>query len=187
MKEKFDAATLLIKEGAAVDIKGYQTVDQNIKITWFWTPLMCAAYKGHYPLVKLLLKKGADPSDEGWSISPRDTETSADIAAYQGHVKILRLLLQKGSYTSPETVFKATRGGHVDVVKYFVKEGFDPNKRDPLKGRTLLAEAAWWGNKELVAYLLKYGADPTIKDLEGRTPRGYAKERGYPEMLELLR
>ena len=34
MKDKFDAATLLIKEDASINVKGYQTVDQDIKITW---------------------------------------------------------------------------------------------------------------------------------------------------------
>jgi len=38
----------------------------------------------------------------------------------------------------------------------------------------------------LVSLLLKYGADPTIKDSNGKTPLDFAKERGKTKAAEAI-
>jgi len=48
-----------------------------------------------------------------------------------------------------------------------------PNKPDSKGGDTALHIAAAAGNLEKVEILLKYGADPTIKNNEGQTPADY--------------
>lgn len=151
-----EAAELLIKSGANIHVEGYNRIEKNLNISWNWTPLMCAARKGSFDLVKLLLKKGADPNKKGWSVSPWELETSADIAAYSGHLDILKYLRKKGSEVNSHTLYKAVRGGHLDVAEYLFSKETQKDSLGPLD-KTLLMEACWWGHVHIVQFLLEKG------------------------------
>ncbi|MCX5647313.1 MAG: ankyrin repeat domain-containing protein [Phycisphaerae bacterium] len=47
--------------------------------------------------------------------------------------------------------------------------------------------AAWYGLKETVELFLAKGADVNARDNKGHTPLHHARDRGYSEMVELLR
>lgn len=52
--------------------------------------------------------------------------------------------------------------------------GFDLNTREKLFGQTLAHTATFFGSKEAIEKLVRYGADLNIKDGRGRTPLGQA-------------
>jgi uncharacterized protein len=48
-------------------------------------------------------------------------------------------------------------------------------------------KAAWQGNLEAVKFLLDKGADVNVQTQDGRTAMKLAQERGYKEIVELLK
>ncbi len=162
------AAAQLVRLGADPNSYGYKRRERNVFIDWDWTPLMCAAFKGHAELVETLLEHGADPTLKGRSTSDLDIETAADIAAYSGHLDILKRLLQEGAPLSRETIFKTVRGGHMKVFRYLLKRETDIDRLGRNQ-RTLLMEAAWWGREDIVRHLLRKGADVNFRSPSGQT------------------
>jgi len=76
--------------------------------------------------------------------------------------------------------------GPVEKVKKMLEEGFDPNKTRPGTPVTYLMTAANQGNTEIVQLLLDYGADPTVKLLDGSTALTFAASQGELETVKLL-
>jgi hypothetical protein len=80
-----------------------------------------------------------------------------------------------------------------DPVKYerLLKFGADPNKVFNYQGKneqlyTPLMIAVMSKNVDFVKRLLKDGADPVLKDAEGKTALDIAKERNIKEAVEVL-
>ena len=64
-------------------------------------------------------------------------------------------------------IFKA-QSGHLNIVEMLIKAGCDINETDKNKW-TPLMNACYWANQEACLALLKAGADPNIKNIDGRT------------------
>jgi ankyrin repeat protein len=192
MGDHLKAAEILIQSGAKLKVRGYQNVQQGFAILWDWTPLMCASYKGSLDLVKLLVSKKVNIHEEGWSSSPEDTETAADIAAYSGHLPVLQYLLKLGAKLKDETIDKATRGGHLEVVKFLLAQKKTDINRLNAQGKTLLMEASWWGHVEVVKLLLENGADVRLENAKGYTALSeacanpFADEDNQIKIIKLL-
>lgn len=168
MYDHFKAAKTLIEFNADLTVHGYRRTEHGINIQWDWTPLMCAARKGQLKIVKLLIKKGAIPDTLGWSHSPNDLETAADIAAYSGHLDVLKYLLKKKSPLSDEAIFKAIRGGHQDIVTFLLSKQKDINQLNA-QGRTLLMEASWWEQPQILQLIIDRGADVNATGAKGQS------------------
>nr|MBP9854601.1 ankyrin repeat domain-containing protein [Candidatus Omnitrophota bacterium] len=164
----YKSAAKLIEAGADPNVYGFKRKERNFLIDWSWTPLMCAAYQGQKELIESLLKKGADAKLYGWSNSPNDLESAADIAAYRGHLDILKILMKNDSPISKETVFKTVRGGHTETFKYLMKNEKNINQLGK-NNKTLLMEASWWGRKDIIEWLVKKKADVNYKNSDGET------------------
>ena len=177
------ATEALVKAGADINIKGMKLVIHGIFVNWQWTPLMAAAYKGNLKLTKLLLKKGADINERGWSSSPDEPETAADIAAYSGHLKVLKYLLKKKSDISQNAIFLAARGGHIDIVEFFLVRGTNINAPGELYSKTLLMEASWWGHPSLVHFLIKEGSQINLINENGYTALAEAISNSNEDFL----
>jgi ankyrin repeat protein len=54
-------------------------------------------------------------------------------------------------------------------------------------GWTALHAAAQHGDQAMVELLLKYGANPTAKNDDGRTADDLAEEKGHADLAERLR
>lgn len=191
MSGRSKSAEILVKSGADLSIHGYKRLEGNLSIYWDWTPLMCAAYKGYEPLVKLMVSNKADVKATGWSKDEKTLETAADVAAYSGQLKILQFLQKKGASLSAGTLFQVISAGHFEVAKYLLDKEKNINQTGPY-GKTLLMEAAWWGHKDIVKYLLDRGADPNIVGPNGYTALGEAAGNAFErdekqrEVIELL-
>jgi ankyrin repeat protein len=103
---------------------------------------------------------------------------------YEGHEEVVALLLENGAHTNRKDdhgrtpLMRACVIGHLGVVKMLVQhmgvQGLDKEDEDAW---TTLHYAAAWGHPEVVKWLLLAGADATIRDNEGLTPRAVAELR----------
>jgi ankyrin repeat protein len=149
-------------------------------------PLAKAAERGHLGLVRLLIERGANLNGTGATTG----FTAVHWAAQKGHVEVVTLLLSKGAHADIRIdgvtpLMWASGYGRLEVVKVLVQhmrgQGLDERTE---VGMTALHFAACMGHEEVVRFLLFAGADPTITNNEGRTPRALAEETmTYSESL----
>jgi len=100
-------------------------VDVNTPFRYGATALSYACDRGHLPVVKLLLERGArvDVKDTfygasafDWAISPAAGDPT------QAHVEIARLLLAKGAGSRRRVLASAAGEGRVEFVKLALEE-----------------------------------------------------------------
>jgi hypothetical protein len=89
-----------------------------------------------------------------------------------------------GDYTE-SSLINAVRNGNVDIVKKCLVKGLNPDIKEGLLNNPILYIATSKGYKDIVELLLKYGADPNIKNNDA-TPLLLASSRGDKEIVELL-
>ncbi|MRI59394.1 MAG: ankyrin repeat domain-containing protein [Epsilonproteobacteria bacterium] len=81
----------------------------------------------------------------------------------------------------------AIKKGRLDIVKFLVERGIDPNSTKRKSGFTPLMAAMAYGDEPITKYLLhECGVDPTIKDTFDKTAADYAKMTGYKHLLRYL-
>ncbi|PSC04415.1 hypothetical protein SLNSH_14420 [Alsobacter soli] len=140
------------------------------------SPLSAAAFNGNERLVEMFLARGADPND-------RDgTGKSAIVyAAARGFTAIVKRLLDAGvdprqRYANDLTLLMwaaghandAPEADGVQTVQLILSKGVPLDEADD-RGRTALMSAAELGHAEIVRVLLKAGANPALRDKEGKT------------------
>ena len=149
------------------------------------THLLTASMMKNVPLVKLLLKNGADVGRAN-----KQGATPLIIACIQGSVSIIELLLDAGADVNEETsestpLILASMTNQVPVVELLLSRRADINMQLE-NGNTALLSASSAGNTEVVKVLLKYGADANIAYNNGETPADVARANGHDEIAELI-
>jgi hypothetical protein len=104
-------------------------------------------------------------------------------AIESGNVQLISYLKSRGWLKAcrEESCFplhKATSSGKLELVKFFMSEGFDPNATIYMR-QNALHSAASAGELEVVTYLCVHGADNRAKDEAGRTPFDIARENRH--------
>ncbi len=151
-------------------------------------PLRIAARKGYADIVRLLLEGGADVNSGGGHESPLVA------AVGNGHIAVVRLLLAAGATTEvgereEPLVTRACGCGHGELAALLAAHGADIDVRsrdDDWAYATGLGIAARRGDVETMSLLLDQGADPVVRDGDGRTPLLAACDGGYAEAALLL-
>jgi len=153
---------------------------------------MAATYGNHARTVEVLLEAGAD-------VDRRDLMLDNPFlyAGAEGLLDILKLAVKAGAdpgvtnrYGGTALIPAAERG-HVDTVNYLLaRTGVEVNHVNFL-GWTALLEAIVLSDggprhQEIVAALIRHGADVNLPDRAGRTPLQLARERGYAKIQGLL-
>lgn len=136
------------------------------------SPLMMAARMGNRPIVRILIKAGADQNrarkenisgfcvGKGW--------TALHYAVRDNHVSIAMDLLETNmaSWHLGDVLVLASEKGRIEIVRALIARGADPDSRNQ-SGESALRLAAWRGREKIVASLLDAGADPNEKGVLG--------------------
>lgn len=118
-----DAASLLLQHGADLHREG----------AWTLTALHLAAWGGQTSTAELLIRNGAKVNPDNPSqVFLYDIGTPLSTAAIHGDIPMMKLLLAYGAdinltnSCNVTPLFVAAENGHLDAVKYLVKNGADP-------------------------------------------------------------
>ena len=147
------------------------------------TALIYAARNGHEDVIDILVEAGADVdlTDHAAALQTLDC-----IRALAGsNVQLLNNM----SWT-PLMVAVGRADPNLDTVQALLEIGSDPNTRSEVTGDTALHIAARFADREIVAALLKAGAENSIRNAEGDRPRaviGEEAELSREERVQLQR
>lgn len=168
---------LLIKAGANVNAKDGDG----------WTALMLAAYNGQSKCVEDLIAAKADihaKTVDGWDAVLLAINQGQGAAA-EKLVKAGATVPKEGPAGTSAPVIQAAYGGDLGGMRLVLESGPDLNARDK-DDWSALAIAANNNYPQIVMELLRAGADPSLKDNEGRTALERAVETGRLEIVALL-
>lgn len=85
-------------------------------------------------------------------------------------------------------LYQAAVDGDLPLVKYYIKEGVNPNYQHPEILRSVLVTSLVEGHRDVANYLLAHGADPNlVSELDNLTPLQAARKHGRQEFVTLLR
>ncbi|MFC0673872.1 ankyrin repeat domain-containing protein [Brachybacterium hainanense] len=155
------------------------------------TALLLATRADHVELALLLLEDGADPDAKD------DIQDSAFLyAGAEGRDEILSAAIAHGADVRSTNryggtaLIPASEHGHTSTVAILLEAGVPVDHVNNL-GWTALHEAIVLGDGgpdqvETVRLLLAGGADPSIPDGNGTSPRDLAAQRGFDEIVALL-
>ncbi len=150
---------------------------KNARRNGGWTPLHSQAYGGHKDGVELLLDHGADI----------EAKHAYDMTSHINSIRWnrtaeARLLVEKGPNIDAANtlgwtplIISATKDYH-ELAKIFLDSNADIGIKDNDYQRTALHFASLNGHLNIVAELLKKGADVDEKDAAGKTPLDYANK-----------
>lgn len=157
------------------------------------TPLMIAVHNNQVEIAKNLIKAGAN-------INQQDTIQDSPYlyAGAEGRTEILAYMLSNSTPDQTITnrfggnaLIPAAEKGHLENVKILLNDGHVNVNHQNDYGYTALIEAVSLRDgsqvyQDIVAELLKHGADPNIVDNFGKTAKDYANELGYGNISKLL-
>ena len=87
-----------------------------------------------------------------------------------------------------KAMFSATQDGNLDLVKYYLKEGVNPNYQHPELLSTPLIVSIEAGHLEITRFLLENGADPLLKaGFSTDTPMKVARRLKNMGAVDLLK
>ncbi|MCD7936746.1 MAG: ankyrin repeat domain-containing protein [Tannerellaceae bacterium] len=175
----------LIEKGA--DINSFLAKQTNSGKKRLLTPLMCAAFRGEYEIVELLIEAGADIHQVNGGF-----ENALFTAVAGGHVSVVQLLLTHGATVPPEAVpfhssyYQLIRQDDPEILKMLLDQDLSvfsqAEFRESLclfgrkdifmhlveKGITLdsipdlISPAVMYKHWDLVDWLLTQGVDPNL-------------------------
>jgi ankyrin len=165
-----EMSTFLISEGAQASSRDEKSM----------TPFMMACGKGRTGVAQMLVQHiGPEALQETNSYGV----TALHLAAVGAHEETVAFLISQGAQCSSRTVTGGTpllwacRPGHLGVVRLLLQHmGPEALKMWDETGMTALHWACAKGRGEVVRALLIGGADPTVTDSRGRTPRDIAED-----------
>lgn len=154
--------------------------------------LIAAAKANDAPRVAELIRRGGN-------VNAKDAiQDSAFLyAGAEGFNEVLELTLAAGADVASTNryggtaLIPASEHGHVETVKILIAAGVPVNHVNNL-GWTAMQEAILLNNggprqQEVVRLLLDAGADPGIRDPEGRTALQNAERLGFSEIAAVIR
>ena len=136
---------------------------------WRATPLWYAIGRGeNLPLARFLLEQGSDP------------DHCLFAAAWNRDVAAIRLLREHGAPLKDGMFLEAVGWSRFEAAEEFLRQGADPNARDP-KGRTALhMMLAKDSAPEHLGKLIALGARTDIPGPEGRTVADILRRKRDP-------
>ncbi|XP_039758269.1 protein fem-1 homolog CG6966 isoform X1 [Pararge aegeria] len=180
----YDVAEYLIKRCKA-DIEQPGSVTFDGETIEDAPPLWCAAAAGHLPLVRLLVRAGANVNSRTFTHS-----TPLRAACFDGHFEIVKFLVENGADIEKPNrhghtcLMIACYKGHIHIAKYLLSLNADVNRKS-VKGNTALHDCAESGSLHILVMLLDHGATMDV-DSYGMTPLLAASLTGHTHIVEHL-
>jgi ankyrin repeat protein len=154
-----------------------------------WTALQLACFDGHLPIVRVLLKHGAQ-------VNLADAElgmTPLHNAGINGHYTCASLLLRYGADinaimkrgASPLAVSASSQEASPRLIRMLLSAGATPDLQDKY-GQTALHEAAHAQRPELCRVLLEAGARTDLRDDGSLTAQEVAQNTGYRPVIRVF-
>ena len=153
------------------------------------TALHYAAEKSHIPVIRLLIKKGADVNRGN-----RHKATPLMHGAEKGHTQVVNILLDHGADIHAvedsgnyNALMLACSRAKLSTVKMLLTRGANVHARDKF-GATALHMGTYSNSPKyrLVKALLSHGAPVNVRDKRGRTPLGIAANLGFPSIAKMF-
>ena len=153
------------------------------------TALHAAAYKGHLDVCRALIDAGADTA-------MRDPDYNTPPIVHAMHSFQAETIAFLADH--PLDIFAAAALGQTDQVAAALARDPDlanaefrtvrtgPQERDDRDWATPLWFAAMNGQAEIVRLLFNHGADPTLRDPDGKTIAQHAERAGHADIAALL-
>jgi uncharacterized protein len=147
-----------------------------------------AAFEGELENVKALQNKGVD-----CNATDQEGHTALMFAAFNGHSDVLHYLIENGAVVDQRDMMDRTAllygatGPFPETVKILLDKGANPNALDSNEHFSPLMHAAAEGHLEVVKLLLKYGADRSLKDIDGDDASSFALQAGHMHVVEYLK
>ncbi|XP_046337771.2 ankyrin repeat domain-containing protein 17-like [Haliotis rufescens] len=173
-----EVVELLVRKGADVSLLdiGHDTL------------LHLACRGGHVEVVKFVLSQGmVSINSRGWK-----KMTPVITAAEKGHTEVVELLVKEGADVTlvnkkgDNLLHSASRGGHVEVVKFVLSQGTLSINSRGWKKMTPAMTAADKGHKEVVELLVRKGADVSLLDIGHDTLLHLACRGGHVEVVKFV-
>ncbi|XP_060804554.1 protein fem-1 homolog CG6966 [Amyelois transitella] len=180
----YDVAEYLI-ERCKADIEQPGSVTFDGETIEGAPPLWCAAAAGHLPLVRLLVRAGANVNS-----TTRTHSTPLRAACFDGHYDIVKFLVENGADIEIANrhghtcLMIACYKGHIKIAKYLLSLNADVNRKS-VKGNTALHDCAESGSLHILKMLLGHGATMDV-DSYGMTPLLAASVTGHTHIVEHL-
>lgn len=196
LPQPVDPAAALLAAAADGDVRGVEAVldagapiearDANRR-----TALLLAATADHVEVARVLVARGADVD----ALDDRH-DTPWLVTGVTGSVAMGEVLLAGRPDQSLRnrfggiSVIPASERGHVEYVRWVVRQGIDVDHVNDL-GWTALLEAVILGDggprhQEIVRILLAAGADRSLADRDGVTALDHARRKGHTALVALL-
>lgn len=146
---------------------------------------LAVAYN-QYDVAEYLIEQGSDflPIEDGFSVLD-----PLSIAAKNGNIKMMQLLVQHGyPFTDKEMYYAAEEAisyNQIDIVRYLLEQGLDPNYSSNIIVMTNLESACNLGYIDIVELFVDYGADVNGAGVAG-APLYFASSSGHTEVVKLL-
>jgi ankyrin repeat protein len=182
----FSRVEFLIDQGVNID-----NVDSSGR-----TAVLAATQNNHVPIVKLLVKSGANINLSKTPNSITDNTPFLHAGA-NGLDEILDILIPLNPDVNilnkygGNALIPACEKGHLStVIKLLEQTDVDVNLVNKL-GWTALLEAIILSDggtthQQIIKVLLNHGADASINDLDGISPIEHARKKGFREIVKIL-
>jgi ankyrin repeat protein len=144
-----------------------------------------AVTRGDTAAVKGIVKD--HPEAIGWRYNDNGLEQPVLMNAYD--TPMLKLLLELGADPDATDRTGKTRlvecGDGAENAALLLEYGADINKPTP-QGLTPLMRAAFNKCDRVLQVLVERGADPSLKNKDGKTAEDIARERHFPDVADML-
>jgi ankyrin repeat protein len=111
-------------------------------------------------------------------------------ASEKGSANIVQVLMENQADVNVKDVYgataliRATEQGHINIIRLLLKSA-DVNIQDE-DGVSALMAAAAKGHEHIVALLLEKGANPQLKNSDGKTARQLAEAKHFDAITTLF-